>query len=205
MVEKLRELGRVKLVQLQPQGLIIEDSKTPSGYFYDPSRLLEVDKLTINPLGIEVTTRTGEHVLDIHHIDHPGKEYDDDDLICIGFSSHYKAMRTRFGAQLVDGIAGENIIIENDKEIWPEDLGQQIVIENSMTGYQMRLEMVCHANPCQEFSQFVLGIPYEKPAADEMKATLQFLGNGRRGFLFVMQKGQKPATVRAGDKVFVVD
>ncbi|MCP4359868.1 MAG: hypothetical protein GY796_17820 [Chloroflexi bacterium] len=205
MVEKLRELGHVKLVQLQPQGLIIEDSRTPSGYLYDPSRLHEVIQLTINPLGIETTTDDGEHILDIHHINHPDKEYDDDDLVCIGFTSHYEAMRTRFGAQLVDGIAGENIIIACDKEIWLQDLSQQIIIENCVTGYQMRLEMVSHANPCQEFSQFALGSPYEKPAADKMKATLQFLGNGRRGFLFVMQKGQESATVQAGDKVFVMD
>jgi len=203
MAEKLRKLGHVKLVQLQPQGLIIESDDTPSGYLYDPSRLLEVNQLIINPLGIEATTNAGEHVLDIHHINHPDKEYDDDDLVCIAFTSHYEAMRARFGAHLVDGIAGENIIIECEQEIWPEDLSQQIIIENSKTGYQMKLEMVSHANPCQEFSQFVLDTPYKKPAADKMKATLQFLGNGRRGFLFVMQKGQEAATVQAGDKVFV--
>ena len=44
MVEKLRELGRVKLTQLQPSGLIIE---TPSGYFYYPSRRVVVDRLKI--------------------------------------------------------------------------------------------------------------------------------------------------------------
>jgi hypothetical protein len=38
-----------------------------------------------------------------------------------------------------------------------------------------------------------------------MKATLQFLGNGRRGFLLVMKDGQKTATVQPGDKVFVID
>jgi hypothetical protein len=35
MVETLRELGRVKLTQVQPAGLIIE---TSSGSTYDPSR-----------------------------------------------------------------------------------------------------------------------------------------------------------------------
>ncbi len=205
MTENLCELGHVKLVQLQPQGLIIDASNTPSGYLYDPSRLLKVDQLTINPLGIETITSTGEHILDIHHINHPDKEYDDDDLVCIAFTSHYEAMRARFGAHLVDGIAGENIIIECDREIWPEDLGKQLIIENANTGHQMKLEMVSHANPCQEFSQFAMGTPYEKPPAAEMKATLQFLGNGRRGFLLVMPSGQGAATVQPGDKVFVVD
>ncbi len=44
MSENFRELGRVKLVQVQPDGLIIE---TPSGYFYDASRLVMVDRLYI--------------------------------------------------------------------------------------------------------------------------------------------------------------
>ncbi len=203
MEERLRELGQVKLVQLQPTGLIIKSDKTPTGYFYDETRLVAVDRLTITSLGIEATTRTGEHVLDIHHINHPHKEYDDDDLICIGFTAHYEAMRGRFGAHLVEGIAGENIIIQCDEEIWPEDLGQQLIIENAETGHEMRLEMVSHANPCQEFSQFAIGNQYEKPPAAEMKAALQFLGNGRRGFLLVMQDGQKEAVVKTGDKVFV--
>ena len=65
MSENLRDLGRVKLVQVQPDGLII---KTPSGYFYDDSRLVEVERLKITSLGIEATTPEGEHVLYIHHI-----------------------------------------------------------------------------------------------------------------------------------------
>lgn len=205
MENTLHELGQVKLVQLQPSGLIIEKEKTPTGYFYDSSRLVEVDQLTITALGIEATTRTGEHVLDIHHINHPDKEYDDDDLICIGFTSHYEAMRGRFGPHMVDGIAGENIIIECDKEIWLEELGQQLIIENAESGHQMRLKMISHANPCQEFSQFAIGNQYEKPPAAEMKSALQFLGKGRRGFLFVMQDGQGIATVQPGDKISLVE
>ena len=60
-------------------------------------------------------------MLDIHHdINHPDKAYDDDDLVSIGFTSHYKAMRERFGAHIEDGTAGENIIIEYDQEVWME-------------------------------------------------------------------------------------
>ena len=104
MEEVLCELGHVKLVQLQTTGLIIASDETPTGYFYDDSRLVEVDRLTITPLGIEATTRTGEHVLDIHHIKHPDKAYDEDDLICLGFTSHYEAMRNRFGEHMVDAL-----------------------------------------------------------------------------------------------------
>ena len=151
MDETLRELGRVKLVQVQPSGLIIE---TPSGYFYDASRRLEVDRLHITSLGIEATTPEGEHVLDIHHIDHPNKAYDNDDLVCIGFTSHYQAMRARFGKHMLDGIAGENITIEYEQEVWLEDLGQQIAIQNADTGHMARLDVLSFAAPCAEFSHF---------------------------------------------------
>ena len=201
MVKKLRELGQVKLVQLQPAGLII---KTPTGDYYDPSRRVEVDQLRITPEGVEAVTPAGEHVLDIHHIAHPDKAYDNDDLVCIGFTSHYAAMRARFGEHMLDGVAGENIIIEYEQEVWPEDLGQRIGIENQDTGSMALFELVRFAAPCEEFSHFVVQSQHERLLADKLKATLQFLGNGRRGFLFVLSDGQETVTVQPGDRVFVV-
>jgi hypothetical protein len=201
MIEKIRALGKVKLVQLQPSGLIIE---TPSGYFYDVTRRVEVDFLRITPKGIESTTRDGDHVLDIHHLDHPGKAYDADDLVCIGFTSHYEAMRARLGGHMVDGAAGENIIIEYDQEVWSEDLGEQIAIESSDTGQMAILDLARFAAPCEEFSHFAAKSQNKKLPAAELKAILQFLNNGRRGFLLVLRDGQEAAVVQPGDKVFVV-
>jgi hypothetical protein len=198
----MQEIGRVKLVQLQPSGLIIE---TGSGYFYDATRRLEVDRLEITSLGIEATNQEGEHVLDIHHISHPDKAYDNDDLVCIGFTPHYEAMRAHFGEHMVDGIAGENIIIETDEEVWLQDLGQGIAIENQDTKSKTRLDMINFASPCQEFSHFAMKSKDAKLPANELKATLQFLGNGRRGFLLVMREGQATAVVRQGDRVFTFD
>lgn len=201
MIEKDRELGIVKLVQVQPSGLIIE---TPSGSFYDASRRVEVESLCITSRGIEANTPEGEQVLDIHHLDHPDKAYDNNDLVCIGFTSHYEEMRARFGDHMVDGIAGENIIIEYEQEVWPEDLGQRIAIENINTGRRALLDVVSFAAPCEEFSHFAANSQHERLPAEKLKATLQFLGNGRRGYLLVLSDNQEPVTVRSGDKVFVV-
>lgn len=201
MAETIRELGRVKLVQVQPSGLIIE---TPSGYFYDASRRLEVDSLLITSLGIEATTPDGQHVLDIHHISHPDKAYDNDDLVCIGFTAHYEAMCGHFGEHMVDGIAGENIIIDYEEEVWPGDLGQRLAIENQDTGHRVMLDLVSFAAPCREFSHFATQSQHKDLPAKKLKETLQFLGNGRRGFLLVLSDGQETAVVRRGDKVFVV-
>ncbi len=201
MVEKMRELGSVKLVQVQPSGLII---KTPSGYFYDATRRVEVERLHITSLGIEAATPEGKQVLDIHHIDHPDKAYDNDDLICIGFTSHYEAMRRRFGEHMVDGAAGENIIIEYDQEVWTDDLGQKIAFESAETGQQALLDLVSFAAPCEEFSHFAANSQYERLPGAKLKTTLKFLNNGRRGFLLVLSAGQEGATVQPGDKVFAV-
>jgi hypothetical protein len=201
MSETFRDLGRVKLVQIQPNGLIIE---TPSGYIYDASRLVKVDRLHITSLGIEADIPDGERVLDIHHINHPKKAYDRYDLISIGFTSHYQAMRTRFGDHMVDGIAGENIIIDFEEEVWPQDLGRQIGIENTDTRQLALMDMVSFASPCQEFSHFAAQNQDTKLPPDKLKSILDFLGNGRRGYLFVLSENQDEVTVMPGDKVFVV-
>lgn len=95
--QRSRRVGVVSLVQLQPDGLIVNTpGPAPTRSFYDSSRLVEVDRLEINPRGIEATLQTGEHVLDIHHLDHPERAYHDD-LVCVGFTAHYEAMRSEFG------------------------------------------------------------------------------------------------------------
>ena len=93
-----RPSGVVTLVQVQPNGLIIDNpGEGPAKHLYDASRRVEFDRLQISARGIEATLPSGERVLDIHHLDHPGKAYEDDDLICVGFSAHYDAMRREFG------------------------------------------------------------------------------------------------------------
>jgi MOSC domain-containing protein YiiM len=201
MDRKLRQLGTVKLVQVQPAGLIIE---TPEGYYYDPSRRVEVERLQITPQGIEAVTPLGERVLDIHHKDHPETHYLGDDDVSINFTSHYTAMRARFGEHMVDGIAGENIIIEYEQEVWLPDLSQQIIIENPDTRGRVLLEVKDFAAPCEEFSHFAARSQHKRLPTDKLKATLQFLNNGRRGFLLVLSKGQAEATVQPGDQVYVV-
>lgn len=205
MANKARQLGQVSLVQLQPTGLIIETpDKTPTGFLYDTTRLVEADRLVITPLGIEATILEGEHMLDIHHINHPDKAYDDDDLVCIALTSHYDAMRAYFGEHMVNGSAGENIIIECSEELWLDDLGQKMGIENQDTGEMAIFEIVRSASPCVEFSQFCSRKQYEKMPAELMKDILKFLGNGRRGFLLVLDKVHDAVTVSPGDKVFVL-
>jgi len=198
MQNQIKELGKVKLVQVQPSGMVID---TPTGDFYDVTRRVEVESLVISPLGIEAVLPTGEHVLDIHHINHTDKAYKDD-LISIGFTSHYAAMRERFGEHIQDGTAGENIIIEYDEEVWLDDLGQQVIIENAETSQRAVLDILRIATPCNEFSHFAANSQHQRLPAAELKNTLQFLNHGRRGFLLALADGQENIVVKAGDRVF---
>ena len=198
MQNQIKELGKVKLVQIQPSGMTID---TPTGAFYDVTRRVEVESLVITPLGIEAALPTGEPVLDIHHINHPDKAYKDD-LISIGFTSHYQAMRERFGEHMQDGTAGENIIIEYNEEVWLDDLGQGVIIENAETSQRAVLEILRIATPCNEFSHFAANSQHQRLPAAELKSTLQFLNHGRRGFLLALADGQENIVVKAGDRVF---
>jgi len=200
LADQIRELGKVKLLQVQPSGMVID---TPTGAFYDVARRVEVDSLIITPLGIEADLADGEHVLDIHHIHHPDKAYTDD-LVSIGFTSHYAAMRERFGEHMQDGTAGENIIIESDREIWLDDLGQQVGFENAQTGQQTLLDILRIATPCNELSHFAANSQHQRLPANELKSTLQFLNNGRRGFLLALAEGLDSVIVRASDRVFAI-
>ncbi|MEE9186634.1 MAG: MOSC domain-containing protein, partial [Bacteroidota bacterium] len=140
----------------------------------------------------------------IHHTAHPQTRSQGDDDVSIGFTSHYAAMRARFGKHMLDGIAGENITIECEDEIWLEDLGQQIAFVNPETGRKTLLDVKDYATPCEEFSHFATCSQHERLPADKMRAALQFLGNGRRGFLLALSDGQGSAEVQSGDKVVVI-
>jgi hypothetical protein len=201
MGEGLRDLGKVKMVQLQPSGLIIQSG---NGELYDPARRLEVDHLLITSRGVETTTVAGRRLLDIHHMDHPDKAYGSRDLVSIGFTSHYNAMRERFGEHMTDGVAGENIVVEYDHEVWMDDMGQQVAIESAQTGDRAMFDVVEFAAPCTEFSSFAARPAGGALPADQLKRTLQFLNDGRRGFLIVLSQGQQDARVEPGDKVFAI-
>ncbi|MGI9649286.1 MAG: hypothetical protein ACR2OI_12275 [Acidimicrobiia bacterium] len=202
--DHLRAFGRVSLVQLQPQGLIVDAPESFStGSVYEADRRVEVDQLEITPRGIESELPGGERVLDIHHLDHPGKAYDDDDLVSIGFTAHYRAMRAEFGTHMVDGVAGENIIIDFPDEVWPEDLDKTLLIENQGSGEMAGFELLSFASPCVEFSRFCLEQPDGELSGRRQGEVLRFLGNGRRGFLLVLDPSHTRITVRVGDRVFV--
>jgi hypothetical protein len=194
------EIGRIKLVQIQLSSL--KAGERPYRY-YDPAPLLIVDRLLLSTSGAIGLTAGGGRVIDVHHVEHPTSKNQGVNGISIGFTSHYHAMRERFGPHLTDGCAGENILVEADRTLALADLGAPLAIE-TVAGATVYLTDLLVAAPCVEFSQFAAG-QGERLPAEAMKATLQFLDDGRRGFYARVVGAPAEAIVQGGDGLFVSD
>jgi hypothetical protein len=79
---------------------------------YDPSPLVEAEALEVGPRGV-VGLLAGQRLLDVHHADHPDSR---NRGLVNGLSvlprSHYGRLRARYGPHLVDGIAGESLLLD---------------------------------------------------------------------------------------------
>lgn len=171
----MREIGRIEFVQVQSDPLKV----TVNGVrVYQPTPLLHVDSLKLTSDGIFGVTAAGDDVIDAHHAHHPKSRHRGINGISLGFIHHYDAMRSRFGTQLVDGIAGENIIVRAFDDALPLNLTDTLYIR-CQAGNLIELSEVMIAAPCNEFSRFCAGQDLQ---AAELKSTLQFLGEGRRGY-----------------------
>ena len=154
---------------------------------YDPSPLLEVSELVITPRGV-----VGDGVLDVHNADHPDSR---NVKLLNGVSvmtvSRYRALRSSYGDHLVDGIAGESLLLDTEDL---EDLSGRLVLETPDGSLEFSS---FPAPPCVEFTRFVLG----RAAGDvgpEVMATLEALGDGARGY-YLQTAGE--GTVRAGARL----
>jgi hypothetical protein len=197
----LRDIGPIALLQVQPEALTGERNRV--GY-YDPTPLLVVPELLISAEGIIGITAEGREVLDVHHTAHRRSANSGGvNGISLGVSSHYRALRERFGEQITDGIAGENIIVAYDGILTPAEAKPGLAIQSSASGDFASLINVLVATPCIEFTQFAANAGRPMALAD-LKAALQFLNHGRRGF-YATLAGAETVRIRTGDRVFVVD
>ena len=76
--------------------------------------------------------------------------------------------------------------------------GKEIMIE-TQSGEQVRLEDTLPIPPCEPFSRFASN---RDLAAPEMKATLQFLSNGTRGFYMRVSAEFDGTVIQVGDQVY---
>ena len=189
----MRTIGTVARLQIQRGSLKSGEKPTRR---YDPAPLLSVPKLNVTPAGALGAIEDGAWVVDVHHRAHPHTKNEDGlHGISLGFTSHYDAMREHFGARVVVGCAGENIIAETDGRFTYEDLVEGVAILTPEGKERVRLRVLEVAHPCRPFTGWALGKQVEP---EELKRHLQFLDGGMRGFYCV---GEGTGTVSLGDQI----
>jgi len=174
----MQVLGVIRRLQVQRTSLKVGDRLFRS---YDPAGIVAVPKLTITSAGVVGWSDDGDRIDDIHHRDHPESKNRGDNSISLGFTSHYDEIRQAYGDHVTDGIAGENILIEQDQLIGEDDLIPGVAIETA-AGKLVRLGNLIVATPCVEFSRFAMQFPPDARPDESVTTTLQFLNDGMRGY-----------------------
>ncbi len=190
----MQNIGRIKLVQIQPSSIKVGKPEQ-----YDPTRLLVVDELLLSQTGVVGVTNDGQQIIDVHNTNHPHTKSRGDNGFSLGFVSHYNSMRSRFGEHIIDGYAGENIIVETNTIYSLADLQNCLAIQQVKTGRFISLTTVKVVEPCIPFSNFAT---QRSLAPYEVQETLHFLRYGRRGFLAELTDKVQIASIRTGDVLF---
>jgi hypothetical protein len=193
----VRLIGTIVRLQVQESSLKVGDKPRR----YDPAPIQSVPALSISSAGVVGLMENGESIVDVHHHDHPAsKNRGGENGISLGFTGHYREMRKRFGQHLADGIAGENILIEADRQFQEEELAVGVVVEGA-AGKRLELRPVIVAAPCVEFSRYALKFPDDARPDTTVTEALRFLDAGMRGF-YATYDGE-PAMVEVGARVFL--
>jgi len=185
-------LGTVLRLQVQRSRLKPGER---SARVYDPAPLLQVAALEVGPRGVAGVTEDGP-LLDVHHADHPDSRFRGVNGLSLLPRAHYDLLRSRFGDHLVDGVAGESLLLETDGPWSATALEGPLVLETA----DGRLQLVDGqpAPPCVEFSRFCLGRGPGGPDDEELVAALDALDRGVRGF-YATPTG--PGRVEAGARL----
>jgi hypothetical protein len=171
------ELGR--LVRLQIQRSPLKTGEKPNRV-YDPAPILAVDELWLSPEGVLGRGPDGSWLVDVHHRAHPRtKNADGLHGISVGFTGHYEAMRAHFGAPIVPGCAGENLIADVPGRIPLDRIAGGLAVLAPDGSERLRLDVLQVAHPCRPFTGWALGRQVEP---DVLKSNLQFLDEGTRGY-----------------------
>ncbi len=176
----MRILGPI--IRLQVQRSPLKVGFKPDRH-YTPAPIVSTERLRLSPRGA-VGIIDGEEIVDVHHRDHPQTRQESvEQGLSVGFTSHYAEMRERYGTHMTVGIAGESVIVDTPDRVRLGEIEGGLVILTRDGKERVRLTQVCVARPCKPFAGFAHG--GKMVESEDMKATLQFLDDGTRGFLCV--------------------
>ncbi len=144
-------------------------------------------------------TADGERIVDVHHRHHPQtRDPQGRGGISVMGTGDYRVLRERYGPHLVDGIAGESVLVDADPGLAGIALPDSIEVQGA--DETLVLQDFRVADPCVEFTRFCLRLPASAPVDARLKETLKALGDGARGYrAWVAGRG----TVRVGDRLQV--
>jgi len=185
-----------RIVRLQVQRGPLKIGKAPLRY-YEPAALVAVNSVLAGPRGVRGVTDEGEVVLDVHHQDHPQSRdrMGRAGILFMG-TGDYVALRERYGDHVIDGIAGETVLLEAPDGLAGRDLPAVVTVRTADGPLELRA--VRAADPCVEFSRFCLGRDPSPVVDDAVKQTLIDLDGGTRGYRSIAA-GQ--ARIAVGDIV----
>ena len=192
----MRQIGTVARLQIQRSSL--KAGEKPN-LRYDATPLLAVERLWLSPDGVLGLGPEGSWLVDVHHRAHPGTKNEDGlHGVSVGFTSHYRAMRDRFGNRITLGCAGENLIAETDQVFSLDDLREGLGVVDRDGRELVRISVLQVAHPCRPFTGWAAG---QMVSPEELKAHLQFLDGGMRGFYCV---GAGTGIVSVGDRLVIL-
>lgn len=195
----MTEIGRI--VRLQVQVASLKVGERPHRR-YDLGGLRAVPALAVEAGGVVGLDPGRPPVMDVHHRDHPAAKFREADGngLSLGFTSHYVAIRRRFGPHLADGEAAENILVATDRPWTERDLAGGLVIATA-AGERVRLGRVNVATPCVEFARFALRFPAAARPDPTVTDALVFLNGGMRGYYATLSG--ETVRVEVGDRVLL--
>lgn len=169
-----------RIVRLQVQRQPVKDGKAPLRR-YEPSPLVSVSALLADERGVRGVLADGETVLDVHHQDHPRSR---DRKGRAGFvfmgTGDYDVLRSRYGDHLVNGIAGETMLLDAPDGLAGRDLPAVVTVVTA--DGPLELHAVRPADPCVEFSRYCLRQEPSPVVDDAVRQALIDLDNGFRGY-----------------------
>ncbi|MGH9162863.1 MAG: MOSC domain-containing protein [Vicinamibacteraceae bacterium] len=192
----MKSVDIVSIVQLQVQVERLKRGEKPHRW-YDTSRVRPVDRLYVGEDGC-VGETNGEKIVDVHNVIHPhSRNHGRASGLSLGFTSHYRAMRERFGPHVINGAAGENVLVDVEERLTRDRLAHAAI--RTRSGVEVRFAQVEVAEPCVEFSRFVMRVePGDRTL--RMREPLQQLRGGMRGFYVALAQSVE---LQVGDELLI--
>jgi hypothetical protein len=185
-----------RIVRLQVQRGPVKVGRAPLRS-YRPEAIVPVERIVAGPRGVQGVTTDGEEVIDVHHQDHPqSRDRRGRAGVLVMGTGDYVALRARYGEHVVDGIAGETVLVDAPAGL--ARLGLPPVATVFTADGPLELHDVREADPCVEFSRFCLRQEPSPVVDAAVRQALVDLDHGARGYRSIAASA---ATIRLGDVV----